>query len=493
MSVGRRRRRRRLRPQRARRRGRAGAERARRCSCSRGATSRAAARARASSRCPGFTTTCARRATRWASSRPSFATLAAGRRTGCAGCEPPVSVAHPLDGQPAVLLRRSLDETAQALGPDARAYERLMAPLLGDPHGLLEDLLAPVPRPAPPAAHAPLRAEGPPLGDGPGAGSLPRRARAGALRGLRRALRPAARAEPDGGAGPRLLPHGPRRGLARRGGRLRLDRARAREPARVARRPHRDRPLRPLAGRFPAGARRTSSTRAPPSSRRSPSPPSPPPTSGACAGTATGRACSRSTGRSTAPSRGPTRPSSRPRRCTSAGRSTRSRPRKRRCGEASTPSGPSSCSSSRASSIPRRAPDGKHTGYAYCHVPGGSTVDLTEAIERQVERFAPGFRDRILARHVMNTVDFERYNPSLVGGAITGGVADLGQLFTRPVARWNPYTTPERAHLPLLRRDAAGRRSARHVGLLRGPRGATSHGPAAGRRVSLRLSARRYS
>jgi phytoene dehydrogenase-like protein len=91
-----------------------------------------------------------------------------------------------------------------------------------------------------------------------------------------------------------------------------------------------------------------------------------------------------------------------------------------------------------------RAPDGKQTGYAYCHVPPGSTVDLTEAVERQVERFAPGFRDRILARHAMTTADFERYNPSFVGGAITGGVADIGQLFTRPVARANPYTTPNR-------------------------------------------------
>jgi phytoene dehydrogenase-like protein len=91
---------------------------------------------------------------------------------------------------------------------------------------------------------------------------------------------------------------------------------------------------------------------------------------------------------------------------------------------------------------PSRAPAGRHTGYAYCHVPGGSTEDQTAAIERQVERFAPGFRDRILARHIMSTVDFERYNPAFVGGAVTGGVADLGQLFTRPVARWNPYTTP---------------------------------------------------
>ncbi|MBW2686088.1 MAG: NAD(P)/FAD-dependent oxidoreductase [Deltaproteobacteria bacterium] len=91
---------------------------------------------------------------------------------------------------------------------------------------------------------------------------------------------------------------------------------------------------------------------------------------------------------------------------------------------------------------PSRAPEGKHTGYAYCHVPGGSTVDMTEAIENQVERFAPGFKDRILARHTMNTHDFHRYNPNYVGGAITGGVADVFQLFTRPVARLDPYTTP---------------------------------------------------
>jgi phytoene dehydrogenase-like protein len=89
-----------------------------------------------------------------------------------------------------------------------------------------------------------------------------------------------------------------------------------------------------------------------------------------------------------------------------------------------------------------RAPEGKHTGYAYCHVPGGSTVDMTEAIEHQVERFAPGFKDRVLRRHTMNTQDFHRYNSNFVGGAITGGVADVFQLFTRPVARLDPYTTP---------------------------------------------------
>lgn len=91
---------------------------------------------------------------------------------------------------------------------------------------------------------------------------------------------------------------------------------------------------------------------------------------------------------------------------------------------------------------PTRAPPGKHTGYAYCHVPAHSDSDLTDVIERQVERFAPGFRDRILARHGIRTANFEHENPNCVGGAITGGVADLFQLFTRPVARIDPYSTP---------------------------------------------------
>ena len=91
---------------------------------------------------------------------------------------------------------------------------------------------------------------------------------------------------------------------------------------------------------------------------------------------------------------------------------------------------------------PSRAPAGQHTGYAYCHVPADSTRDMTDAIESQVERFAPGFRDTILARHTMGCADFERYNPSYVGGAITGGAQDIRQLFTRPVARLDPYSTP---------------------------------------------------
>lgn len=91
---------------------------------------------------------------------------------------------------------------------------------------------------------------------------------------------------------------------------------------------------------------------------------------------------------------------------------------------------------------PSRAPEGKHTAWGYCHVPHGSTVDMTERIEAQVERFAPGFRDLILARHATDTAALERYNPNCVGGDVAGGVTDWWQLFTRPVARLNPYTTP---------------------------------------------------
>jgi len=88
-----------------------------------------------------------------------------------------------------------------------------------------------------------------------------------------------------------------------------------------------------------------------------------------------------------------------------------------------------------------RAPDGKHTAWAYCHVPNGSTIDRTVAIEQQIERFAPGFRDRILARHTMNAVEMETYNPNYIGGDINGGVIDVGQLFTRPVVSLSPYRT----------------------------------------------------
>lgn len=88
-----------------------------------------------------------------------------------------------------------------------------------------------------------------------------------------------------------------------------------------------------------------------------------------------------------------------------------------------------------------RAPEGRHTGWAYCHVPFGSTEDRTEAIERQVERFAPGFRDLILARRTHSPAQMQAHNPNYVGGDISGGVMDLGQLFNRPALRLSPYRT----------------------------------------------------
>ena len=89
-----------------------------------------------------------------------------------------------------------------------------------------------------------------------------------------------------------------------------------------------------------------------------------------------------------------------------------------------------------------RAPDGQHTAWAYCHVPNGSSEDMTDAIEKQIERYAPGFRDCVLERHSMTTQSLHSYNANYIGGDINGGVQDLGQLFTRPVIRLSPYTMP---------------------------------------------------
>lgn len=92
-------------------------------------------------------------------------------------------------------------------------------------------------------------------------------------------------------------------------------------------------------------------------------------------------------------------------------------------------------------SDPTRAPEGKHTAWAYCHVPNGSVKDMTDIIENQVERFAPGFKDTVLSKSTMNTAQMEEYNANYIGGDINGGAIDLGQLFTRPVLRLSPYKT----------------------------------------------------
>ena len=91
-----------------------------------------------------------------------------------------------------------------------------------------------------------------------------------------------------------------------------------------------------------------------------------------------------------------------------------------------------------------RAPKDKHTLWGYCHVPNGSIKNMTAIIESQVERFAPGFRERILARHVMDTAAMESYNANYIGGDIGGGIIDIRQLFTRPALRLSPYKTSKR-------------------------------------------------
>jgi len=93
---------------------------------------------------------------------------------------------------------------------------------------------------------------------------------------------------------------------------------------------------------------------------------------------------------------------------------------------------------------PSRAPKGKHTAWAYCHVPNGSTVDMTERIEAQIERFAPGFRDLVLARSVLPPAELERRNRNLVGGDLNAGAATLWRLVARPVFSSSPYRTPAR-------------------------------------------------
>lgn len=93
---------------------------------------------------------------------------------------------------------------------------------------------------------------------------------------------------------------------------------------------------------------------------------------------------------------------------------------------------------------PSRAPEGQHTLWAYCHVPNGSTVDMTDAIEAQIERFAPGFQQRIVARRTWSPADLEAWNPNIVGGDIFGGSQTIGQVLGRPVLRPRPYRTPAR-------------------------------------------------
>jgi phytoene dehydrogenase-like protein len=354
---------------------------------------------------------------------------------------PRASVAHPLDGEPAVVVQRSLDDTARELGADGEAYRRLFAPFLRAPHALLADLLGPLRWPRHPFTMARFGLPG----------LLPATT---AFRARFRGAR--ARAALAGCAAHSILPlerpltaavatlfaltaHVEDWPVAA-GGSHAITRALASL-------------LRTLGGRIETGV---------PVRRLADVPParvvlfdtSPAQLADVC---------------------GPILPARYVRRL----RRYRYGPgvfkldwaldgpipwRDARCLDASTvhvggtfeeiaaaeaavwrgehPERPFIMVVQQSQVDPSRAPAGKHTGYAYSHVPAGSEVDYTAVMEHQIERFAPGFGERILARHRITPADLERDNANHVGGAITGGVADLFQFFARPVARLDPYSTP---------------------------------------------------
>jgi len=353
---------------------------------------------------------------------------------------PPASAAHPLDDQPAVLLRRSLADTADDLGGDARAYRRLLEPFLTDPHGLLADALAPLGLPRHPLLMLRFGWRG--LRS---ATSLARRFDTPRARALlagcaAHSILPLDRAVTAAVALMFLLAGHVEPWPVAAGGSHAITRALASL-------------LRATGGRIETSVRVRSLADLPPA---------------------------RVYLFDTSPAQlASIAEPVLPRRYVRRLRRYRYGPgafkldwaldgaipwRDPRCLEASTvhlggtleeiaageagvwrgdhPERPFVLLCQQSQFDPTRAPPGKHTGYAYCHVPSGSTVDVTAQIEQQIERFAPGFRDRILARHATSPADFERDNPNYVGGAITGGAADLFQLFTRPVARLSPYTTP---------------------------------------------------
>jgi phytoene dehydrogenase-like protein len=357
---------------------------------------------------------------------------------------PPASVAHPLDDGPAVMLWRSLEQTADGLGADGKRYRRLLAPYLKDPRGLLEDVLGPI-------------------------GGIPSHpllmARFG-LAGLRPATRLAggrfsdtrARALFAGCAAHAIMPL--ERMLTGAVGLLFLMTAHVEEWPVVkggsgALGDALASYLQSLGGRIETGVRVTSLADLPPA-RVYLFDTSPAQLADIAEPVLPDRYVKRLRRYRYGPGAfkmdwaldGPI-PWKDPQCLAASTVHLGGTLEEIAAGEAAVwrgehPDRPYVLLVQQSQFDPVRAPEGKHTGYAYCHVPAGSTVDLTEVIEGQVERFAPGFRDRILARHATRTDDLERHNPNYVGGAITGGVADIPQAFARPVARRDPYTTPNK-------------------------------------------------
>ncbi len=348
---------------------------------------------------------------------------------------PRASVAHPFDGEPAVLLRRSLDETARDLAGDADAYRKLFAPFLREPHALLADLLGPLRLPRHPLRMARFGLPG----------LLPATF---ALRARFRGVR--ARAVLAGCAAHSILPlerpltaavamifaltaHVEEWPVAA-GGSQAITRALASYLQQLGGRIETGTPVRRLADIPPARVILFDT--------------SPAQLANVCEPVLAARYVRRLRRYRYGPGvfkvdwalDGPI-PWRDP-RCLDASTVHLGGTLEETVWRDEHPERPFVIVVQQSQFDPTRAPAGKHTGYAYCHIPSRSDVDCTAAIEQQIERFAPGFRERVLARHKTGPADLERENPNYVGGAITGGVADLFQFFARPVARLDPYSTP---------------------------------------------------
>jgi phytoene dehydrogenase-like protein len=356
---------------------------------------------------------------------------------------PPISAAHPLDDGPAALLARSFDTTCETLGEDARAWRDTFEYLAGDPDSLFYDVLGPLRLP-----RAPLRFARFGLMAFRSARGLARarfrgeRARALAVRRLRWALGAAARLLVHGGAGAGIRALGARRGLAGAGGRLAGHRARALASY-----------LRTLGVRFVTGSP-VRALGALPKARAYVFDTAPKQLAEVAAEALPSSYLARLGRFVYGPAvfkldfalAGPI-PWKDP-RCAQAstvhvgGTLDEIHASERAAWRGEHSERPFVMVTQQSHFDSTRAPPGKHTGYAYCHVPHASTFDMSARIEAQIERFAPGFRDLILARHVLTPRALEAHNASLVGGVITGGATHVPQLFTRPVARLDPYSTP---------------------------------------------------
>ena len=357
---------------------------------------------------------------------------------------PPSPLAHPFDDGTAAILERSVEATAEGLGADAESYRRLMRPLAGAADAIIGDVFGPLRVPRHPLATARFGL----VGLRSAAGLASRRFETERARGLF-----------AGVAGHSMMPltnpitaaaglvlglmgHAFGWPLAR-GGSQRIADAMGSL-------------LRELGGEIATVAPGVVDCRAsaehgdPVRSHPAPGPWDRratgfrPATGAGSLATATARACASWTGPSTALSPGAPRAAAARARCILGRPSRRSPAPRPRSGTAGTRSVPTCCSRSRARSTRRGRPTASTRRGPTVTCQAASPQDMSERIEAQVERFAPGFRDLILDRSVITATEIERYNANYVGGDINGGIQDVRQLFTRPTARLVPYATPAR-------------------------------------------------